>query len=289
MPTLHHNRFLAALCLASLSALAIIVGAQELESGVTVAAAPVRLYPDPNRTPLATLSPGTRVQILERQGDWLRISFRDRGVGDRVGFVRAEHVRTARQIPPPPPAPQEQAQPTVGAQSTATAKSTPNDAVPAIAPPPELHGTAPATAATTPSSTTPTNIRTTSGPAPLRQFPDAQLTVPDGEKTTQLDVTIGYAADTFQLLDKNNRKPLKEFPYKSFTGAEYSYSKSPRRKSGVFISPFLFLSSGKKHWLLVKTAGDYAMLRLDKNNYKLIIAEWEMRTGLKVEAEGENK
>ena len=59
-------------------------------------------------------------------------------------------------------------------------------------------------------------------------------------------------------------------------------SKSPRWKSGLFISPFLFLSSGKKHWLLVKTDNDYAMLRLDKGNYKLILADLEMRTGLRV-------
>ena len=77
--------------------------------------------------------------------------------------------------------------------------------------------------------------------------------------------------------------------YKSFIGGEYSYSKSPRWKSGLFISPFLFLSSGKKHWLLVKTTDDYVMLRLDKNNYKLIIAEWETKTGLRVEAQGDNK
>ena len=30
-------------------------------------------------------------------------------------------------------------------------------------------------------------------------------------------------------------------------------------------------------YVLVKTADDYAMLRLDKNNYKLIIAEWRLR------------
>ena len=122
-----------------------------------------------------------------------------------------------------------------------------------------------------------------------RQFPNAQMTIADGEKTKQVDVTVSYTADTFQLLDKDTRKALKEFAYKSFVGGEYSYSKAPRWKSGVFISPFLFLSSGKKHWLLVKATDDYVMLRLDKVNYKLIIAEWETRTGLKVEAQGENK
>jgi hypothetical protein len=39
----------------------------------------------------------------------------------------------------------------------------------------------------------------------------------------------------------------------------------------------------------VKTASDYALMHLDKGNYKLILAEFETRTGVKVEAEGENK
>jgi len=121
------------------------------------------------------------------------------------------------------------------------------------------------------------------------RFPKAQLTVAEGEKTKQVDVTIAYTTDTFQVLDKKSLKAIKEFGYKGFTGGEYSYSKSPRWKSGLFISPFLFLSSGKKHWLLVRSADDYALLRLDKANYKMVIAEWETKTGLKVEAQGENK
>jgi hypothetical protein len=276
------------MCLASLSVLSGLAAAQQLESGVVLVDAPVRIYPDVNRVPLATLTPGTSVQILEQRGEWLRISFRDKTLGDRVGFVRAEHVRTARQNQPAtPPAPNERTQPTVSSPVTATDKPTPNNEIRATAPQPALDAAPavmPATS-TTPESRTASTI-TARQP---RQFPNAQLTIAEGEKTKQVDVTVSYTADTFQLLDKDTRKALKEFAYKSFVGGEYSYSKAPRWKSGVFISPFLFLSSGKKHWLLVKATDDYVMLRLDKVNYKLIIAEWETRTGLKVEAQGENK
>jgi hypothetical protein len=40
---------------------------------------------------------------------------------------------------------------------------------------------------------------------------------------------------------------------------------------------------------MVKTADDYALMHLDKGNYKLVLAELETRTGLTVQAEGENK
>ena len=39
---------------------------------------------------------------------------------------------------------------------------------------------------------------------------------------------------------------------------------------------------GKKHWLTIKTGSDYAILRLDKDNYKIILPTFEARTGKKV-------
>jgi len=262
--TPYDRRFFGIVCVALLSTVVVITSAGQWEPSVTTVETPVRIYPDPNRSALATLSPGTSVQIVQRQGDWVRISFWDKAYGDRTGFVRAEHVRGGRLNQSPTSASESRAQPT-------TSTAAPTDAVPPAKP----------ESARTPATTVTPRL-------PL-QFQNAQLTIPQGDKTKQVDVTVSYVSDMFQLLDKNTRKPVKEFSYQSFTGGEYSFSKAPRWKSGLFISPFLFLSSGKKHWLLVKTADDYAMLRLDKVNYKLIIAEWETRTGLTVEAQGEDK
>jgi hypothetical protein len=58
--------------------------------------APIYLLPDANRTPLATLSVGTRVKVLEEQGEWLRAEFKDSRLGLRVGFIRASSVRIER-------------------------------------------------------------------------------------------------------------------------------------------------------------------------------------------------
>jgi len=280
MPKLPRFHLFASVCLIVVLTPVVNTFARQTERSVTFVDAPVRLYPDLNRTPLATLPPGTPVQIMEKQGEWLRISFRDSSLGDRVGFVRAEHIKPLAKDQHPAAVPQEP-------QSIATS---PAPAVDKTAPRNETHAAAaePMPAA---APAAPDNARTASNTVVREphQFTDAQLTMPEGDKTKQVDVTISYAGEAFQLLEKGTRKPMKVFAYKSFTGGEYSYSKSPRWKSGVFLSPFLFLSSGKKHWLLVKTADDYAMLRLDKNNYKLIMAEWETRTGLKIEAEGENK
>jgi hypothetical protein len=49
--------------------------------------APVYIYPDARRTALTVLKPGTRVRVMEEQGDWLRIDFQDPRLGMRTGYV----------------------------------------------------------------------------------------------------------------------------------------------------------------------------------------------------------
>jgi hypothetical protein len=59
--------------------------------------APVTIVPERGRTPLATLPEGTQVQILAAEEDgWYKIAFQDNYLlGERVGYVRVEHLRLA--------------------------------------------------------------------------------------------------------------------------------------------------------------------------------------------------
>lgn len=72
-----------------------------------VASAPVTLLPDEGRAPLATLSEGTRVQVLGPAEDgWYRIAFQDSYLwGDRIGYVRTDHVEVSTATNAPPPSP----------------------------------------------------------------------------------------------------------------------------------------------------------------------------------------
>ena len=125
--------------------------------------------------------------------------------------------------------------------------------------------------------------------APPRDFGKAKVMVQDGEKTKEQDAVVRFASQAFEVQQKGMAGPLKAFPYSAITSAEYSYSKTVRWVSGLLLSPLLFLSSGKKHWLLVKTADDYAMLVLDKGNYKVVLAELETRAKLKVAVLSDSK
>ena len=66
-------------------------------AGVVAVSAPVTLLPETGRTPLATLAEGTQIEVLgSEENGWYRISFQDSYLwGDRVGYVRSEHVRVS--------------------------------------------------------------------------------------------------------------------------------------------------------------------------------------------------
>lgn len=128
------------------------------------------------------------------------------------------------------------------------------------------------------------------------QFQKVKLLVNTGEKPVETDVVLRLEEDRLVVRSKAGATELKVFPYSAIKAAEYSYSKSPRWKSGaaaavvvgVFALPVFFMK-GKKHWLTVTGEKDFALLRLDKGNYKIILPAFEARSGVKVVAVAEEK
>lgn len=76
--------------------------AQNRTTGIVAQDAPVMLLPETGRTPLATLRAGTVVQVLDSDEEgWYRISFQDSYLlGDRIGYIRAEHLKVSTVRPP---------------------------------------------------------------------------------------------------------------------------------------------------------------------------------------------
>ena len=111
-----------------------------------------------------------------------------------------------------------------------------------------------------------------------------------GERPAETDVVLRLEQDRVSIRSKRGGADLKTLPYTTIKSAEYGYSKSPRWKSGIgaavavgVFAPPIFFMKGKKHWLTLQTADDYAMLRLDKANYKIILPAFETRSGVTVE------
>jgi hypothetical protein len=133
-------------------------------------------------------------------------------------------------------------------------------------------------------------------PKAADQFQKAKLMVNTGEKPTATEVILRLEEDKLVIRSKAGGAELKSLPYSSIKSAEYSYSKSPRWKAGIgaavavgiFALPIFFMK-GKKHWLTIGGENDYALMQLDKGNYKIILPAFEARSGVKVVTVAEEK
>jgi hypothetical protein len=76
-------------------------------------------------------------------------------------------------------------------------------------------------------------------------------------------------------------------PYPAITDVLYEEASRPRYAEAVLISPLFLLTSSKKHFLTIHYASDtgagqFVIVRLDKKNYRNILATAEAQTGKSV-------
>lgn len=153
-------------------------------------------------------------------------------------------------------------------------------------------------ASVTPKSSSPTltSAKTSPGNSARKVFDKVDLVVPKGDKSDEKSVRLVFDGKNLVIEADKGETIYKSFPYRSIKSADYSYSKHPRWKAalgaavvlGVFALPILFMKS-KSHWLTIKTGDDFAILHLDKDNYKIILPTFETSTGTKVETVAEEK
>ena len=78
-------------------------------------------------------------------------------------------------------------------------------------------------------------------------------------------------------------------PYEKITKIVYERSAHRRYKSGVLLTPWLLLTKGKKHWLTIEFENieeyplGYVYARMDKKNYRRILAALEAVVGIEIE------
>lgn len=109
--------------------------------------------------------------------------------------------------------------------------------------------------------------------------------VTDGKKSKEVESSLNFAETSFKTVAKNNVL-VKEFNYADVQAADYSYAKKPLLSTGgkvasviflgVFALPLLFQKK-KQHWLTIRTEKDYVVMKLDKDNFRQILSEFEVR------------
>ena len=111
-----------------------------------------------------------------------------------------------------------------------------------------------------------------------------------GGKTREIKAHLVVADESIQVRMEKSQQVLQEIPYTDIKSVTYSRSKHRRWKSGIgaavvggVLAAPLFFMKGKKHWLTVEAGEDQLGLRLDKNNYDVILDALEDKSGLDVE------
>lgn len=132
-------------------------------------------------------------------------------------------------------------------------------------------------------------------------FKEIEMLVQNGDDVDEKSVVITFSETALEIRAKNAANS-KTFKYSDIETAEYSYSKNPRWKTGlglgaasIVFPPLLLVaiplgfSKHRRHWVTVKTADDYAVLKLSKSSRKIFMPTFETKTGVKIEAIGEDK
>jgi hypothetical protein len=112
-----------------------------------------------------------------------------------------------------------------------------------------------------------------------------QTLVSNGKKSKEENSTLKFSETSFSASKRNNNTLIKELNYADVVSADYSYSKKPLLSTGgavamaiftgLLVLPFLFVKK-KQHWISVRTANDYVVMRLDRENYRQVLNEFQV-------------
>jgi hypothetical protein len=124
---------------------------------------------------------------------------------------------------------------------------------------------------------------------------EVEMLVTKGEDTKEENSKLTFDEKSLKVASKKSAIVTKEFNYADIKSADYSFSKKPMWKTGavsalfigVFALPIFFMKS-KAHWLTIRTEKDFAILKLEGDNHRQILAEMETH-GVKVETVVETK
>ena len=137
----------------------------------------------------------------------------------------------------------------------------------------------------------------------------AEMLLQRGEKIEKQNVRLQFLPERL-LVKSAQGAELKSLAYADIKAADYSYTKQPRWREGVAVTaagvalgaslavlsvtPLLPIvaivagfklarSKGRSHWLTIRTAEDYAVLCLNKQSWRLVVAALETHSQVKVE------
>ena len=105
-----------------------------------------------------------------------------------------------------------------------------------------------------------------------------------GKDTREVNAIIVFEKDTLKITSRRKREVFKEFKYSEIKYIEHSFSKTPvpsvvsrSRILSVLFSDPLFYPQKAKHWLTILTENDFAVLKIENDNFRLLRMEFLVR------------
>jgi len=139
------------------------------------------------------------------------------------------------------------------------------------------------------------------GPGRPEVFEKIKILEPQGDNFRETEVRVRFG-DDYLVIESSSGVTLRTFKYSTVRSIEYSYTKSPRWKTGlglgaasVLFPPMLFIAiplgftKHRRHWITIRGENDFAVLKVSKSIRKLFIPSLETHTNVRVDGLGENK
>ncbi len=136
-----------------------------------------------------------------------------------------------------------------------------------------------------------------SAQTPLNRYESELLTNPNpGKKDTrEVNAVLVFEKDSLKIYSRRTKELFKEFPYSEIKFVEHSFSKNPffeSPRTAVLMTMMLGLRASlaqkEKHWLTIGGKDDFAVLKIENDNYRLIKMEFFIRA-LQIENVNENR
>jgi len=139
-------------------------------------------------------------------------------------------------------------------------------------------------------------------PGQFETFEKIEMLVSDGDNVREISVRVRFGEDAMVIESLEGGASPRTIKYADIRGADYSYTKSPRWKTGlglgataIIFPPILLIAiplgftKHRRHWITIRGENEFAVLRLSKDVRRLFVPAFEVRTKVRIEAFGENK
>jgi hypothetical protein len=105
-----------------------------------------------------------------------------------------------------------------------------------------------------------------------------------GKDTREVNAVLVFENDSLKVISRRKKQVFKEFRYADIKYIEHSFSKTPFMTSATKMTIItlmtgfpLFYSPEEKHWLTILGESDFAVMKVENDNYRLLKMEFALR------------